>query len=307
HTWRLVTISGRLDDVRKLGDRWRAEAVLGSQRVVVVGQPGARIPIDTLEEGRTAELTGIVRPPYPSATDRRPTLLPRSAADVRVDSAGASAAGSGTRKPAAPASQAAANPVGPLVPDVDLADLASVVGADVRVGGLVVDLRPTGFTLDDGTAIGSVVLAGSAADWIGLIEPGDAINVRGRVDRIDGDLAVLVEDPAAIVLGSALGHPASSIVPGSSPASSVVAVDGGILTAGFGDPGGGLPGAGVSLMGLIAISLASVAVTLLRRRHARRLLAVRVAARLSAFAGSDGRPAGVDPPLDGPPPRREVP
>jgi hypothetical protein len=193
------------------------------------------------------------------------------------------------------------------VPDVDLVDLASVIGTDVRVGGLVVDLRATGFTLDDGTAIGVVILSGTAADWIGLIEPGDAINVRGRVERIDGDPAVVVEDPAAIVLGSALGHPAASIVSGPSPAPEVAAVDDGVLTAGIGDAGGGLPGAGISLVGLLAISLASVAVTLLRRRHARRLVAVRVAARLAALTGSDGRQAGADPPLGGLPASREVP
>ena len=41
----------------------------------------------------------------------------------------------------------------------------------------------------------------------------------------------------AIVLGSALGHPASSTVPEPSPGPSVVAVDDGVLTAGIGVPG----------------------------------------------------------------------
>jgi hypothetical protein len=55
-----------------------------------------------------------------------------------------------------------------------------------------------------------------------------------------------------------------------------------------------VPGAGAGLLSLIGISLASVAVTLLRRRQARRLMASRVAARLSAIAGSDpsSRPSG---------------
>ena len=83
HAWRLVAIAGRVDEVRKLGDRWRAEVVLGAQRFVVVGQPGSRIPSTALGEGRAAEVIGIVRPPYPSATDRRPSILPRSGADVR--------------------------------------------------------------------------------------------------------------------------------------------------------------------------------------------------------------------------------
>ncbi len=48
-------------------------------------------------------------------------------------------------------------------PDADLVDLDARVGRLVRVGGLVVDLEPDGFTLDDGTAIGRVVLRGDGA------------------------------------------------------------------------------------------------------------------------------------------------
>ena len=40
HTWRLVAVSGRIEDVRKLGDRWRAEVAVGAARLVVIGQPG---------------------------------------------------------------------------------------------------------------------------------------------------------------------------------------------------------------------------------------------------------------------------
>ena len=173
------------------------------------------------------------------------------------------------------------------VPDADLADLASVLGTTVRVGGLVLDLRPDGFTLDDGTAHAPIVLRGDAADWIPLVEPGDAINVIGRAERLDGgDLAVVVTDPAGIVLGSD-----PSAIAGASVAptvgASAIAADGKPRAAGFGDGMGLVPGAGAGLLSLIGISLASVAVTLLRRRQARRLMASRVAARLSAIAGSD--------------------
>ena len=89
------------------------------------------------------------------------------------------------------------------VPDADLADLAIDRRDDVRVGGLVVDIRQDGFLLDDGTAHAPVVLRDEAADWIPLIEPEDAINVIGRVERLDdGALGVVVTDPGAIVLGS---------------------------------------------------------------------------------------------------------
>jgi hypothetical protein len=64
--------------------------------------------------------------------------------------------------------------------DADLGDLATFVGRNVRVGGLVVDLRPDGFTLDDGTATGRVILRAIALDSLALIEPDDALNVVGR-------------------------------------------------------------------------------------------------------------------------------
>ena len=80
------------------------------------------------------------------------------------------------------------------VPDVDLVTLADHVGQTVRVGGLVAELAPDGFRLDDGTAIGRVVLTGEAADYLPLIDPGDALNATGRVE-VDG------EEPRVVVDG----------------------------------------------------------------------------------------------------------
>ena len=80
----LVRIHGPVASVHKLGDRWRAEIRLGGRQVVVVGQAGAGIAVDTLAEDRTATVTGIVRRPYPTASDQRFTILPRYPADVRV-------------------------------------------------------------------------------------------------------------------------------------------------------------------------------------------------------------------------------
>ncbi len=315
HTWRLVAVTGRIDDVRKLGDRWRAEVVVGAARLVVVGQPGARIPVEGVVEGRSIDVLGIVRPAYPSAADRRPTVLPRSPGDIRVGSgpmdggptSGAQAGGSASSGgPGGSSASAGAGPAGVTatgepVPDADLAELASIVGKTVRVGGLVVDIRPDGFLLDDGTAQAPVVLRDDAADWIPLIEPEDAINVIGRVERLDDDtLAVVVTDPAAIVLGS---DPTAAGVSGhappspASPAGKEMAPDARPRSAGFADDLGALPGAGAGVASLLGISLASLGVTLLRRRQARRLLAARVAARLSAIGGTE--PASE--PLGGPP------
>ncbi len=299
HAWRLVAITGRVDDVRKLGDRWRAEIVLGAQHFVVVGQPGARIPSTALSEGRAAEVIGIVRPPYPSATDRRPSVLPRSGADVRQGPAPAATPSAGARGENGSATGTAggggsAAPSEESAVPADLIDLEGLVGTDVRVGGLVVELRPDGFTLDDGTAIGRVVLAGQAADSTDLIEPGDAINVTGVVAiQSDGLAAVVVDDPAAIVLGSTLGDVEPSPTPGSPVASAGAGDTSGLRTAGLGDAAMGIPGAGAGLAGALSIGLLSVVVTVLRRRQARRLLASRVAARLAAVGGPRPADTGV--------------
>jgi hypothetical protein len=152
------------------------------------------------------------------------------------------------------------------------------------VGGLVVDLRPDGFTLDDGTAVGRVILTGEAGASLDLIEPGDAINVVGMVtSQPDGAVAVVVDEPARIALGSALDAGVGATAdPGTSASPSTTSAT---RTAGLGEGTVGLPGAGAGLAGLLAVSLLSLGATALRRRHARRLLAVRIAARLAAIAG----------------------
>ena len=115
--------------------------------------------------------------------------------------------------------------------------------------------------------------------------------------------AVTVTDPAAIVLGSdptALGVAGPAPV-SASPAEKELAGVARSRSAGFGDDFGALPGAGAGLASLVGISLASLGVTLLRRRQARRLLTARVAARLSSIGGAEaldgsigGVPAGAD-------------
>ncbi|HET7167606.1 MAG TPA: hypothetical protein VFI69_00240, partial [Candidatus Limnocylindrales bacterium] len=300
HTWRLVSISGRVDDLKKLGDRWRAEVVVGAQRLIVIGQPGADIPMTSLAEGRAVVVTGIVRPAYPSATDRRASLLPRSPADIDLvgsTGTGTGAATGGATSPgssvvgAAGAIAAAGDPSAavPTTPDVDLVDLAGSIDARVRVGGLVVERTADGFSLDDGTAIRQVVLAGEAAGWADLVEPGDALNVIGRVGYVDRALAVVVDDPAAIFPASDLGGlvRASPGVGSSGPSDGTTGIADERPVAAAADALGGSMGPSVSLVGLLLISLASVGLTVLRRRQARRLLTDRVAARLAALVGAD--------------------
>jgi hypothetical protein len=302
HTWRLVSVTGRVDDIKKLGERWRAELVVGSSKLVVVGQPGARIAKTALTEGRIAEIVGIVRPAYPSASDTRPSILPRTAADVRqTGPAGAAAAGTAqddatSTGGTASASSSATGGDADVV-DSDLIDLASLLDHVVRVGGLVVDLRPNGFTLDDSTATGSVVLTGAAAELASLVEPGDAINVTGRVkEQPGGEIAVVVDDPSGLVLGSAIDNPGVMTPAGSDDPQPTPVGD--VRIAATTDPMGLLPGAGAGLAGLVAVALASAGIAIFRRRHGRRLLAVRVATRLAALTGAPqadrGRPTAAN-------------
>ena len=199
HEWELVRIHGPVASVHKLGDRWRAEIRLGGRQVVVVGQAGAGIAVDTLAEDRIATVTGIVRRPYPTASDQRFTILPRYPADVRVTGS-AAAAGStnsqGAGHAATPVPQRRRRPPPRATRsqrgrDIDLAGLADAVGEQVRVGGLVTDLEPRGIRIDDGTASALVVLEGDAAQLLPLIEPADALNASGTVESVDGELAVV--------------------------------------------------------------------------------------------------------------------
>ena len=308
--WRLVTISGLVVSVHKLGARWRAVLLVGREQVAIVGQPGAGIASTILIEGRSTTITGIVRRPYPNATDRRFAVAPRFPADIRVASGSSASAGgspgrSGMKGIGAgdvPGSNRlppdAAGETRPVV-DADLIELAGFAGAAVRVGGLVVDLRADGFTLDDGTAIGRVVVRGAALERLVLIEPDDALNATGLVEITPAGAQVVVDDPGGISLaGDPVADspgPDASSAASDEPSPTAAAA----RVAGFGDgPWSG--GAGVAGLGsLLAISAASVAVTLLRRQRSRRRLAARIGTRLAALTGTHlavltgtaGRPA----------------
>ena len=300
--WRLVSVTGRVMSIHKLGERWRAELLVGGQRVVVVGQPGAGIPSTALMVDGSATVVGIARRPSPTASDRRYAVTPRFPGDLRATDS--PAAGSAIGMPLGTSDQTGSSGPGGTTPggnaypatagaiDADLIDLAGNLGTLVRVGGLVVDLRPDGFTLDDGTATGRVILRGSALEQLPLVEPDDALNAIGRVELTNDGPAVIVEDPGGLIQ---TGDPAATEP---SPAASQ-AVD-------FQPPGDPSPAAGGSrqarlggapwpvdpgaagLGTLLAISALSLAVTVLRRQHARRRFAARMAGRLAAFAASQG-------------------
>jgi hypothetical protein len=294
--------------VHRLGDRWRAELVVGRERVPVAGLSGAGIPSTALVEGRRASVTGIVRRPYPGATDRRFAIVPRSAADIEL---GAVVAPSGTTHGAPGASTggpaaAATADTAPL--DVDIADLAKHVGDRVRVGGLIVEVRPDGARLDDATAIGRVILSGSAEEYATLLEQGDAVNATGTVERRGKELVVVVSDAAGLArvgdpdLASPPADP-EAVVTASDPTTpdAADAPAGERHIAATAGPLGslGVPGA-AGLASLVLLSVISAGVTVLRRRHVRRRVLSAVASRVAAIRAASGTADVAEP--TGPPP-----
>ncbi len=141
-----------------------------------------------------------------------------------------------------------------------------------------------------------VRLRAEAADLAGSVVVGDALSATGRIERDPGDGTVFmaVDDPAGIALVGGLGpddpdastSPAASDGPSGAPADGAAPTNGARapLTAGLTDLG--VPEMGA--LGLILIGLASLAVTLLRRRRMRRRLTARIAERLATLVAASG-------------------
>jgi hypothetical protein len=302
--WRLVEVRGILAEVHRSGDRWTAELVDGTRRMALTGLTGSGIPVDRLVEGRIATVTGIVKRAYPTATDQRFSIAPRSTHDLVV----AGAAGGSAGSPGTPSgSTASASPppdgsgTSPAVIDIALADLAANVGRVVRVGGLVTAVEAGIVRLEDGTATATLALEGEASEVVTLIRPGDILNATGTPDDRD-EIVLVVSDPADVVL---LGVPESSetvaavgsFVPAALPgwadggARALVGADAAAaLARGIGDrsPGAALLAVATLLLtALLAACLAAYRIT-----RSRRATRARVQARLDAFwAHSDGVPA----------------
>ena len=149
--WRLVRIAGEVRSVHRDGAQWRAEVgPTDASARRIDGLAGAKIPADRLSVGAVATIVGIVRRPYPTATDRRFSILPRSSTDIAVKAgplaAGSSstAAGRSTPTPAGglghdgsvagdPTASAGTGASAPTagaatILDVDLVDLGHVIG-----------------------------------------------------------------------------------------------------------------------------------------------------------------------------------
>ncbi len=297
----LIRIAGTVTGVTRLGDRWRADVRVGTVSVLVIGLSGSGIPSTLLDEGRAATIVGVVRRPYPTATDRRWAVAPRGTFDVAIGPAsgsssggnsgagrgpssgggngsgaggtGSSGTGSGTAYTGAGASGA--------VPDADLATLQDHGGSLVRVGGLVAEVTTEGFLLDDGTAVVAVRLQGAAAAFHDLLEVGDALGLVGRVARDGAGYHLVVVDPAGLVRLGDLGEVVPLGVSATFTATDAprgVAATTADLGQSFGGPAG-LPG----LLGLMLVSVGSLALTIARRRQAHRRLVAVVAGRVASL------------------------
>jgi hypothetical protein len=291
--WRLVRISGTITKVERFGDRWRAElALAGSKeaRVPILGQAGAGIPSTRLEEGASMTIVGIVKRPYPTATDRRFAVLPRAGADLVTSGAtgsdggtGSGSTGSGTGQAGAPN---ATTGVVDVTPDTDLAALGEHLGAQVRVGGLVAAVAADGVDLDDGSAMGHLVFRGDALELLPYLRTGDAIAATGRVEQLDGAIVVIVDGAAGVVRVGDLGQALPVITAGASAGGGSAQPSDARLTR----AGGLVDGPETwSIAAMGGLSLLSLVVTLIRRRRARRRLRAVIVARLATLKPSGDR------------------
>jgi hypothetical protein len=195
--WRLIRVCGRIDKLTRAGSRWRAELLVDGQRLIVLGEPAAGISATVLTSGRMAVVTGVVRRSTSDSSVFQ--LLPRSPLDVRLGPAPETLSALGAASHGSPAAGHPASTSAAAAPRVDISALATHIGERVTVSGLVADSDGEQATVDDGT--GHVRIGGSAAtEAIGLLEPGDAIEVSGIVTRDEAGLFISVDPMSVITL-----------------------------------------------------------------------------------------------------------
>jgi len=279
--WHLVRACGRIQRVTHAGSRWRVEALVNGQLVVVLGEPAAGISITSSSVGRLAMMTGIVRRSTSNSDEFQ--LLPRSPLDWRLGPAAVtSAASTASHEGAAGLSVVATASGAPAGGVIGIGSVASYLGLHVTVVGLVTATGDGEVTIDDGT--GEVRIGGpGAAETLSLLEPGDAVEVSGTVTQdeqgllIRADVASIVILPGGeadasrspgIVVGLVAGNEVASIPLGPGSASSIRQVA----------PTAPLPDV-LTLLGAVAFLLVGVVVCLAATRP--RTL---VAARLSILA-----------------------
>jgi hypothetical protein len=217
--WRLVTVTGNVTSVQRDGDAWRAEVEVGGAPMPINGLARSGIPSTALIVGRSATIIGIVKRPYPTATDQRFMLVPRMPSDIKLGAAtkpgqSQSAPGSAARPlpvsgdggaigPGASGGSGSGGdtnvPAGGTRPfAIALADIAAHEGEMVTVGGRIEAVDGDRLLVNDGTSVAAVRLANPEIG-AGRIRPGMLVNARGLIGRTDqGGLEVVVTDADGI-------------------------------------------------------------------------------------------------------------
>ena len=212
--WRLVTVRGEITDIERSGDTWRAEAAItGDTSVPIVGLAGSHIDAALLEPGRLVTLTGIIRPAYPTASDQRLGIAPRSRKDMRLGRLRDAGSGTGDRA-GGDGGEGADRGEGPIAgvgtaPVVaTLAALSELDGSIVRIGGRLERISGQHLTLDDGTARARVRLADAVESIEPALRVGEVLNVTGQVRRRSrGMHEVLVGSASDVRRAVAMVHP----------------------------------------------------------------------------------------------------
>ncbi|HUQ44081.1 MAG TPA: hypothetical protein VM451_06690 [Candidatus Limnocylindria bacterium] len=289
--WLLVRLAGSISKVERLGDHWRADVTLADgSKAAVIGQAGAAIPSTAIIIGRRITVVGVVRRPYPTASDRRFAVLPRNGSDVAVGPAGNGAPGEGLGASGAGSNggadpSPAANSID-ITPDTDLAALSEHVGQRVRVGGLIARLAEDGFDLDDGTALARVQLRDDMTALLAHLREGEAVAATGVVELVDGVTAVVVGSDGALLRVGSLGQ---ALPIGGLPSEPAATEDPAEGAATLADATGLTPNlAPTSLLALAMITALSVLMTVARRRLARRHLRTALVARLTTLRAKEG-------------------
>ncbi len=292
--WLLVRVTVRVTDVSRSGETWRAEASLGSGGTLpVAGLAGSHISSVALVQGRGATIAGIVRRAYPTASDQRFSVVPRSGADITLgraaepvpsgspadpgrangatigtsgnDPAGTPADGSGTITTDATATGSsqpggAAAGGATAAQDVTLDRLPELIGQLVRVGGTVLALDGPLATIDDGTGQAIVRAPVDLDTGDAALHPGDVINATGYASERDvGGWEVVVLDPADIERASDLGAVSTAATDARGAQGQVGDAASGLMTGVYGGDGPAGParsGAGVILAVALAGALA---------------------------------------------------
>lgn len=281
--WRLVTVTGNVTSVQRDGDAWHAEVEVGGATMPINGLARSGIPSTALLVGRSATVIGIVKRPYPTATDQRFMLVPRMPSDIKLGAAAkpgqspsASAPGArplpvtrggGTTGPGASGGPGSGGsdttvPAGGTRPTaMALADIAAHEGELVTVGGRIEAVDGNRLLVNDGTSLAAVRLA-TPEVAAGRIRPGMLVNARGLIGRTDqGGLEVVVDDADGIRLLDPILTAAQPGVPASSPVAGGSGSDGAAPAAPIGTP---LP---LALAGLLVLAgmVGSAGVAISRR------------------------------------------